>query len=296
MLKSIIVLALSNVIVLFMFSAGLARRPGELWQVLQRPALYGRALAVVLVAVPLIAYALVRLFRLPPLAAGAIVLTAICPGAPLQVNQAKSLKASVTTSLNLLLLLAACAIVTVPLWVALMDRVMGFQLQASPGLVLRTLLVKLVPPLVGGMAVHYFFPRAAEVLAVWVHRLFTVLLLAAVVVVLFLAAPRLRDLGLTTVLALVVLVSAAAFLGHWAGAPRLEDRKAVALAAAFAHPALTMSIIIHSYPRFQALEVAAVVGAFILVRVLALIPYKAWSKRQGRAERADRLPPGSVPT
>ncbi len=296
MLRSVVVFALSNIVVLLMFSAGLARDPGALRQVLQRPALYGRALAVVLVAVPLVAYALVRLFRPPLAAAGAILLTAICPGAPLQVNQAKSLKASVTTSLNLLLLLALCAIVTVPLWVAVLERLMGFQLQAPPGLVLRTLLVKFVPPLVVGMAVRLFFPRVAEVLAVWVNRVFIVVLLAAVALVLFLAGPRLLDFGVSTVLALVVLVSAAAFLGHWAGAPRLEDRKAVALAAALANPALTMAIIVRSYPRLQALEVAAVVGAFILVRVLALIPYRIWAKRQGRAEKTERLPPGGVPT
>lgn len=296
MLRTILTFALSNVIVLFMFSAGLARRPGELRVVLQRPALYGRALAVVLVVVPLVGYALVRLFGVPPVAAGAIVLTTICPGAPLQVNQAKSLKANVTTSLNLLLLLALCAIVTVPLWVMVLNRVMGFQLEASPGLVLRLLLVKLVPPLVVGMAIHSFFPRAAQVLAVWVNRVFIVLLLAVVGVVVYLAAPRLLEFGARTVLALLVLIPAAAFLGHWAGGPRLEDRKAVALAAAFAHPALTMTIIVQSYPRLQMLEVAGVIGAFVLIRLLAFIPYKVWSKRQGRAERADRLPPGSVPT
>lgn len=296
MLKSVIVFVLSNVVVLFMFSAGLARRLGELRDVRERPALYARALAVVLVAVPLIAYALVRLFRLPPVAAGAIVLMAVCPGAPLQVNQAKALKASVTTSLDLLLLLSLCALVTVPLWVSVLNRVMGFQLQATAGLVLRILLLKIVPPLLVGMAIRQFFPRAAEVLAVWVNRLFNVLLLAVVVIVLFLVAPRLKDLGWTTVLALVVLVSVAAFLGNWAGAPRIEDRRAVALAAAFAHPALTMTIIIRSYPRVQALEVAGVVGALVLIRLLALIPYKVWSKRQGGAERAGPLPPGSVPT
>jgi BASS family bile acid:Na+ symporter len=293
MLKSIIMFAMSNVIVLAMFSAGLVRRPGDLRHVLQRPGLYARALAVVLVAVPLVAYALVRLFRLPPVAAAAIMLTAICPGAPLQVNQAKSLKASATTSLNLLLLLALCAIVTVPLWVDVLSRVSGFQLHATPGLVLRMLLVKLLPPMLAGMAVNFFFPRVAPVLAVWVDRVFNVLLLAVAVVVIILAAPRLMDLGVTTILALVVLVSVADFLGHQAGGPRPEDRKAVALAAALAHPALTMTIVIQSYPRLQALEVAAVVGAFVLVRLLALIPYKLWTKRR---ERANRLPPGSVPT
>lgn len=295
MLKSIIVFVLSNVVVLFMFSAGLARRPGGLREVFQRPAMYGRALAVVLVAVPLVAFALVYLFRLPPVAAGALLLTAVCPGAPLLVNQAKALKASVTTSLNLLLLLMLCTLVSVPAWVLVLDHVTGLQLQASPVLVLRTLIMKLVPAYLVGLAVHAAFPRAAEVLAVWVNRLFTVLLLVVVVLALVLAAPRLKALGVTTILALVLLVSASAFLGHWAGGPRLEDRKAVALAAGLAPPALTMTIIIQSYPRLRALEVAAVVGAVVLVRILGLIPYRVWAKRQGGTERAP-LPPGSVPT
>lgn len=292
MLRTLIVAVLSNIIVLFMFSAGLAARPRELRQVLLRPALYGRALAVVLVAVPLVAYALVRLLRLPPEAAGAIALTAVCPGAPLLVRQAKALNASVPTALNLLLLVVLCTLVTVPLWVAVLDRVLGLQLQASPGLVLRVLLVKVVPPLLLGMAIHQLLPRAAEVLAVWTNRLFNVLLVAVAVLVLVRAPPRVRELGVATVLALVALVSASAFLGHWAGGPRLEDRKAVALAAALAPPALAMTIIVQSYPRLQALNVAAVVGAIVLVRLLALIPYKVWAKRQGRPE----LPAGSVPT
>ncbi|WP_164021663.1 hypothetical protein [Pyxidicoccus trucidator] len=296
MLKSIVLFALSNVVVLFLFSAGLARHPGELREAFQRPALYGRSLAVILVVVPILAFAVVYLFRLPPVAAGAILLTAICPGAPLQVNQAKALGASVKTSLNLILLLAIGSIVTVPLWIEVVDRSMGLQLQAGPELVFRLLLVKILPPLAVGMAVHHFFPEAAKVLAVWANRVFIVLLLGVAVLVIFLAGPRLLKLGLGPVLALVVLVVAATFLGHWAGAPRAEDRRAVALAAGFAHPVLTMTIISQSYPRFQALEVAAVVGAIILIRILALTPYKLWSKRQGRTERTGRVPPGSVPT
>lgn len=296
MLKSVVAFALSNVIVLYMFSAGLAARPGEFRRIVQRPALYGRALAVVLVAVPLVAFVLVRLLRLPPAAAGAIVLTAACPGAPLLMKQAKSLGASVTTSLNLLMLLALCTLVTVPFWVSVLNNVMGFQLQAGPGLVLRTLLVKVVPPLLVGMAIHQLFPRAAEVLAVWTNRLFNVLLVVIAVLALSLVVHQLNRLGVGSVVALLVLVSASAFLGHWAGAPRLEDRKAVALAAALAPPALTMAIIMQSYPRLRAMEVAGVVGAIVLVRILGLIPYKVWSKRQGPAERVDRLPPGGVPT
>ncbi|RKH56242.1 bile acid:sodium symporter [Corallococcus llansteffanensis] len=295
MLKDVLAFVLSNAIVVFMFSAGLAAQRGGVRQILQRPALYGRALAVVLVVVPLMAYAVVRLFKPPSVIAAAIVLTAVCPGAPLLVKQAKSLHASVTTALNLLLLLAVCSLVTVPLWVEVLDRVMGVQLQASPGLVLRTLLVKVIPPLVAGMAIQRLFPRAAGGLAVWTSRLFNVLLVVAVVLILVKAPPRLGELGGATVLALLVLVSASAFLGHWAGAPRLEDRKAVALTAGLAPPALTLTIIIHSYPRLQALEVAAGVAAIVIVRLLSLIPYKVWAKRQDRSERADRLPPGRVP-
>lgn len=296
MLKTVITFILSNAIVLFMFSAGLAARRGGVRQIFQRPALYGRALAVVLVAVPLLAFALVRLFRLPSVVAAAIVLTAISPGAPLLVKQAKSLRASVTTAVNLLLLLALCTLITVPLWVSVMDRVMGLELQASPGLVLRTLLAKVVPPLVVGMAVQRLSPRWAEVLAVWTSRLFNVLLVVVLVLLLVKAPPRLGELGGASVLALLVLVSASAFLGHWAGGPRLEDRKAVALTAGLAPPALTLTIIVHSYPGLQALNVAAGVAAIVIVRLIALIPYKVWAKRQDRKENAERLPPGSVPS
>ncbi|QSQ25367.1 bile acid:sodium symporter [Pyxidicoccus parkwayensis] len=295
MLRSLVVFVLSNVIVLFMFSVGLEAQPEKLKEVRARPAFYGRALAVVLVAVPLVAYALVRIFRLPPVAAGAVVLTAICPGAPLVVRQAKALNANVTTSLNLLLLLSLCMLISVPLWVEVLDHLMGFELRATPGLVVRTLLVKVIPPLVVGMAIQRYVPRVAEVLSVWCRRVFNVLLVAVALLALVMAAPRLKDLGVRTVLALAVLVSADAFLGHWAGGPRLEDRKSVALAAALAPPALTMTIIAQSYPRLQALDVAAVVGAIVLVRILALIPYKVWAKRQRGTERAP-LPPGSVPT
>lgn len=295
MLKSIVVFALSNAVALFMFTAGLARGPGELRHVLQRPALYARALAVVLVAVPLVAYALVTLFRLPHAVAGTVVLTAICPGSPLQLRQAASLKASATTSLNLLLLLSVCAIVTVPLWVVALNSVLGFQLKAGPELVLRTLLLKLLPPLAVGMAIRQVVPRAADVLAVWCGRVFQVLFLGVVAFVLYLSAPWLRKAGFALVVVLLLLVSISALLGHQAGAPRLEDRKSVALAAASAHPALTLAIIARSYPSYRALEVAAVVCAFIVVRMLAAAPYKAWVKRRGPAEREQRLPPGSVP-
>ncbi|GMU06214.1 hypothetical protein [Corallococcus caeni] len=296
MLKALGVFALSHVVVLFMFHAGLAQGAGGLARVFQRPALYGRALAVALVAVPLVAYALVSLFRVPPVAAGSLVLLALCPGAPLQVKQAQALGASVTTSLNLVLLLALCSLVSVPLWVAALDGLRGFHLQANPSEVLKLVLVKLVPPLVAGMAVRFLFPRAAEVLAVWVHRLFSVLLLVTAGLVLFLAAPRLKDLGWSSVLALAGTVSAAALMGHRAGRPRPEDRRAVALAAALGNPGLAMSLVVHSYPGVQVMEAAAVVGAFVLVRALALVPYKSWSRRQGRKGRAGRpLREGSHP-
>ncbi|MFP2924371.1 hypothetical protein ACLESO_03965 [Pyxidicoccus sp. 3LG] len=296
MLRSIIAFALSNVLLLFMFSAGLARRPGEMRDVLQRPALYTRALLVVLVAVPLLALGAVYLFSLPPLAAGAVLLTGVCPGAPLQVRQAKGLGASVTTSLNLLLILALVAILAVPAWVVGIDRIVGLELRAPPSLVFNLVIVKILPPLVVGMAIRHLFPRAADVLAVWSGRIFNVLLVIVAVAVIYLAGPRLLGFGLKPLLAMAVLVSAAAFLGHWAGGPRTADRRAVALAAALANPALTMTIISQSYPRFQALEVTAVVGALILVRLLALVPYKLWVKRHDAHERSRHLPPGSVPT
>ncbi|QSQ15484.1 hypothetical protein [Myxococcus landrumensis] len=296
MLRSVIAFVLSNIVTLFMFSEGLAREPGEIRHVLERPALYVRALVVVLLLVPLVALGVVYAFRLPTVLASAILLMAVCPGAPLQVNQAKSLGANPTTSINLLLLLSVCALITVPAWVVVLDRLLGVEFRASPELVFRLLAVKILPPLAVGIAVRYYLPHVAQALAPWCSRVFTVLLVAVSVGLLFIVGPKLIHVAWLAVVALVMLVTVSALLGHWAGAPRLEDRKAVALAAAFAHPVLSMTIIIQSYPNYRALEVAGIVGAFVVIRLLALTPYRMWVKRQGEHAGSKRLPPhGGVP-
>ncbi|MCP3099455.1 hypothetical protein LZ198_11295 [Myxococcus sp. K15C18031901] len=294
MLRTLIVFVLSNIVTLFMFTQGLVRQRGALRQVLDRPALYLRALLVVLVLVPLVALAVVMLFRLPTVVGSAVLLMAVCPGAPLQLNQAKSFGASPTTSMNLLMLLCVFSLVTVPFWVARLDVRMGVDFEATPALVFRLLAVKIFPPLVVGIAVQRLFPRAAAALAPWCNRLFTVLLLAVAVVLLFIVGPQLLKVAWLAVLALVVMVTLAALLGHWAGGPRLEDRKAVAIAAAFAHPVLSMTIISQSYPNLRALQVAGVVGAYVLIRVAALLPYRMWVKRREDSTRS-RWPHGGVP-
>ncbi|MCE9671184.1 hypothetical protein LY474_25570 [Myxococcus stipitatus] len=295
MLRTVIVFVLSNIVTLFMFTQGLVREPGASRQIVARPALYARALLVVLVLVPLVATAVVTLFRLPTVVGSAVILMAVCPGAPLQLNQAKAFGASPTTSMNLLMLLSVFALVTVPFWVARLDARLGVEFQASPGLVFRLLAVKLFPALVVGIAVQRLFPRAARVLAPWCNRLFTGLLIAVCVGLLFVVGPRLLQVAWLAVLALVVMVTLSALLGHWAGGPRLEDRKAVAIAAAFAHPVLSMTIISQSYPHLRALEVAGVVGSYVLIRILALVPYRLWVKRREGRGHSGHLPRGGVP-
>nr|WP_306663209.1 bile acid:sodium symporter [Myxococcus sp. CA039A] len=295
MLRSVVAFVLGNIVTLFMFTEGLARRPGEIRHVLERPALYVRSLLVVLLVVPLVALAVVEVFRLPTVVASAILLMAVCPGAPLQVNQAKALGANPSTSINLLLLLSVFALISVPAWVLGVDRLLGVEFKANPELVFRLLAVKILPPLAVGIAVRYYAPNVAKALAPWCSRVFSVLLLCVAVVLLFIVGPRLIHIAWLAILALVVLVSISIVLGHWAGGPRLEDRKAVALATAFAHPVLAMTIIIQSYPNYRALEVAGVVGAYIVIRLLALTPYKFWVKRQRDTESSRRVPPGGVP-
>ncbi|MFY2561978.1 hypothetical protein ACN469_30570 [Corallococcus terminator] len=295
MLRSVVAFVLGNIVTLFIFTEGLARRPGEIRHVFERPALYVRALLVVLLLVPLVALAVVKVFQLPTLVASAILLMAVCPGAPLQVNQAKALGANPTTSINLLLLLSVFALVSVPLWVMGVDRLLGVEFRATPELVFRLLAVKILPPLAVGIAVRHYLPNVAKALAPWCSKVFTVMLLAVSVGVLFIVGPRIIHVAWIAIVALVVLVIISTLLGHWAGAPRLEDRKAVALATAFAHPVLAMTIIIQSYPNYRALEVAGVVGAYVVIRLVALTPYKLWVKRQRDSEPSRRVPPGSVP-
>lgn len=278
MLATLVAFLLKYLVFALMLSVGCGTRAGDFADVRRRPRLYARALAVMLIGVPLLAMVVVAVFDLSPRTTGLILLMAVCPGAPFIATATKAKGASHSpVGLNLLVLVSAVVPLTVPIWVAILDRVYPFEISIAPAQVLRAVIPSVVVPLLIGVAIRRLLPRAADVIGRVAHYFFLAAMAVAIVVVLALGAPVFREVSPLTYLAELVVVTGSALLGYWAAGPAREERRVLGVTAALGNPGLALAIVAASYPGFKA---AAFMAAYVLLRKLALIPFEQWIKHR----------------
>jgi hypothetical protein len=102
------------------------------------------------------------------------------------------------------------------------------------------------------------------------------------VVVLIEGAPLLLFVPPQAFAAAALLTFADVTMGYWAGWPRTQDQKAIALASSLGNPALALALMSVSIPDVRA---GALVAAYIVVRSITLAPIHWWFKRLRRRVR-----------
>ena len=278
MLAALVSFLLEYMVFALMLAVGCGARSDQLADLRNRPRLYARALAVILIGVPLLAMIVVRALDVSPRAAGLILLMSVCPGAPFIATATKAKgETHSPVGLNLLVLVSAVVPVSVPIWVAILERIYPVDLAIAPAQVLRTVIPSVLLPLLVGVAVRRLVPRAADVVGRVAHYFFMVAIAAAVVVVLALGAQVFREVSPITYLAVLIIVTGSALLGYWAARPAPEERRVLGVAAVLGNPGLALAIVAASYPGFKA---AAFMAAYVLFRKVALIPFEQWIKRR----------------
>jgi bile acid:Na+ symporter, BASS family len=292
MLRTVFNFLAGHLVFLLMVSVGLQVTLRDVDDLRRRPGLYLRAIAIIELAVPLLAMAVVALFRPSPLAGSALLLLAVCPGVALLIYSAKKKGGSLVTALNLLLVVSLLSVLTVPAWLSVLARIYDRPVLVSSAQVFRTVVPTILLPLALGMIAHALAPKIAPMLGRIANAAFIVALLVVALALLVKAGPALRQLNVRTLLTVLVLVTGSALLGHAAGGPRAEDRITVGLAAVLGNPALALAVVKVNLPDSPALTVVA---AYVLLRAVALLPYLRWASRYKRTtERPGRLPPGAV--
>lgn len=293
MLSTLVSFVVGHLVFALMLSVGLQASLRDLRDLQRRPGLYLRALVVLELAVPLLALVAVTLFRPPRIAAGALLVMAVCPGVPLVTRTVGRKGGDLHTALNIVLVVTLLAPLTVPAWLAVLGHVYGQPLSLSPGAVFDTVVPVLVLPLVMGMVLRVLAPRWAPTVG-RVASVFVVVALVVTALVLLVSGGRmLLQLTPRMLPAQLFLITVSAALGHWAGGPRREDRITLAFAAVLDNPALALAIVEANFPDSPARPVLAV---YLLGRMLSLLPYQLWAKRRGVAASRGKegLPPGAV--
>jgi BASS family bile acid:Na+ symporter len=267
-----------------MSSIGLSIAPGELRWIWQRPGTMVRGLFSVLIAVPALALAVTRLLELPRLAAIGVVLMSISPGAPVALRRSLGAGGHRAFAPSLQISVALLAVVSMPLSIAALNHVYAGHASVAPLDVARQVFMAQLLPLGLGMVLRQTAPTLAARLEPRLARIGNALLVATVVLVLVNAWEGTITAGFRVMTAVALITGGALAVGHLLGGPEPATRTAVAITSAARNPglALLVATVNAALP-----TVNAAILAYLVVSVLAIVPYVAWRSRVGaRASRA----------
>ncbi|MBN8465703.1 symporter [Corallococcus exiguus] len=281
-LHAFIGLMISTFIIALGLSQGLSWRLADLGQGVRDPA-FARGLGVCLVGVPLLAVIVVKVLPVAPIAAGVIALMAFCPGLPMALNVVSQQKGNLSLTLALSITLSLVAIVLMPLSLHLLERLFPLAIQSPP---YSTLLGRVILPFLVPFALGIGLQKVAPV---WAHRLrkpvklyFNFAVAVAALTLVVASFPLLKRLHVWVFIAMGVVTLGSTALGHIAGRPRPGDRTALAISAVFGNPAFAFCLGGSTYSMKSLL---GVMGLYLLIRTVAMLPYLFWNQRHQASER-----------
>lgn len=152
------------ILTVLMFDLGLTLNAGDFSLVLKKPLVVMTALCGQIVLLPLLAFMIALLFRLPPVFMIGLVLIGCCPGGSSSNLFSKVADGDVALSVTLTALSSIITLVTLPL---VMNLVTGYAGEAvgitlPVGNLLKQNLLLMLLPVVLGIIVNRFLPRAAR--------------------------------------------------------------------------------------------------------------------------------------
>jgi bile acid:Na+ symporter, BASS family len=204
-----------------LFAMGFLASPRELGYLWSRPALLVRSMLAMYVAVPLLAVILALAFTLPRGTELAIVVLAICAGAPLLPRKLIKVGGDPAYVLSLAVTTSLLAIVTVPLSVRILSRVMSVESELGAGM-----LVRAVAPSAAARFAEPLLGIASAALSV-------------ITIVMLIAGWRLvAEVGLPSLLAFAAFALGSLTIGHLFGGPAPGNRTSLAVACTTRHVGL----------------------------------------------------------
>jgi len=275
--KQLVMLAFQISIVCTVFGFGLQTRLDDLLYLVRQPGLVVRSLIAVFVIMPVVAVALAQWFDFPRTVMIALIALSISPTPPLLPRREAKSGGHESYGLGLMALLAALSIAVVPLSAQLLSAFFGHHLGAPASKIAGIVFTSVLLPLAVGMAVRAFAPAIAERLDTLVAMIVKILLPPALIVLLIVTAPAMwRLIGGGTLVAMLLFLAIGFVVGHVMGGPDPDHSIVLAISTACRHPAIALSIASANFPDEQ---FGAAILLYLLLGVVAGVPYTMWSKR-----------------
>jgi bile acid:Na+ symporter, BASS family len=167
------------------------------------------------------------------------------------------------------------AIVTVPLWLALLSAYYDISVPISVGAVALVIGKTVLLPLLLGMAFNMFFPKWTALIAPRVLRAAAIVLALSGVALLAVHWRIFPQVGWQGVSAFVALLIAALAIGHLMGGPEPEDRTALAVICATRHIGIALAVATTIGDR----KIPVLIVGYVLTALIVSLAYSRWRHR-----------------
>lgn len=271
-------LAINVSLVLMVLGVALSSGSARMGTILGQPALAARSFVAMFIVMPIVAVLIAKNFDLNRELLVALLLIALSPIPP--ILPAKQLKTGGDPDyvFGLLALTALGAIVVVPGGVELIGRLFGRDLEVPLATAARVVAISLVLPVIVGLAAARLAPGFAERVARPVSLVGLVLLVAASVPLLWKIWGAITgEMHNFTLVAMIAFVAIGLAVGHLFGGPNPGNRTTLALATSTRHPGVALAVMHAISPADR--SVTPVVLLYLIVAVVASMPYVAWRRR-----------------
>lgn len=266
------------------FGCGLGCRLEDVTWLWRRPGLLLRSVLAMYVVVPLVAVLMVRLLHLSGTVEAALMFLSVSAGAPLLPKKLLKLGGDPAYLTSLLVTTSLLAIVTVPLSMTALERVLPDFAAPSPGQVANLLLQSFLGPMGVGMALRAMARAFAERIGDPIMRVAGLAIVVCAALVVLAGWKEILSAGWIAVLAFVILCSAALLTGHLLGGPRPEQSTALAVSSASRHVGLALLMA----SGLTTPGVSGIVAAYLFAANIVSMPYlKVAGRRIAAAASGD---------
>ena len=189
---------------------------------------------------------------------------------------------------GLLVAASLLSIVLVPVVLGSMGLAFGLPLRTPVAAIVKLVGVTVVAPLCAAVFVRSMAPELAARITRPALAAGMIMLAGGALPVVFNAGPAIVSLiGDGTLAAIAAFVLTGLAAGHLLGGPAPEQRAVLAFSTAFRHPAIALAIAQTNF--VQQKTVLAAVLLYLVVGVVATIPYVAWRRRHPSPQINSRI-------
>lgn len=246
-----------------MFAMGVELSVDQLVRALRNQRLLGKSLLVNLVAVPLVAYTLVRAIPVAPGYAAGIILLAVAPGAPFGPKLAELSNSDIAFASGLMAILGMVSVVTIPVSLALL---LPGTVAVDPLAIGWLIVVTQLLPLLGGIGLDHYYAPVASRLYPPIQRISDLSFLGLLVLLVVVYNDEMLALvGTGTLFVSTAVVTAALLLGYALGGPARNAREVLATTTAARNAAIALFI---ATTAFTDSDVLTIVLAFSFIGVV----------------------------